>query len=61
MLNGDLYIYLASIVNHAQADTVRFHWDHFWVNNPAPPSAAPGFGDRAATNQLYLPVVTEAE
>lgn len=61
LLNGDLYIYLASIVNHAQADTVRFHWDRFLVNNPALPSAAPGFGDRAATNQVYLPVVTDTK
>lgn len=61
LLNGDLYIYLASIVNHAQADAVRFHWDHFLVNNPALPSAAPGFGEGAATNQVYLPVITDTD
>lgn len=61
LLNGDLYIYLASIVNHAQVDTVRFHWDHFLVNNPAPPSAAPGFGGKGATSQVYLPAITETD
>jgi hypothetical protein len=60
-MNGDLYIYLASIVNQAHPDTVRFHWDHFLVNNPAPPTAAPGFGERAAANQVYLPVVTDTD
>lgn len=61
LVNGDVYIYLASIVNQAHPDTVRFHWDHFLVNNPAPPTAAPGFGERAAANQVYLPVVTDTD
>ncbi len=56
-VNGELYIYLASIVNQAEADTVRFHWDHFTVNSAEPPSAAPGFGNPALSRQLYLPLV----
>ena len=57
LMKGDLYIYLASIVNQAHPDTVRFHWDHFLVNNPAPPTAAPGFGEAAVVMQVYLPLI----
>ena len=56
LMNGDLYIYLASIVNRAQADTVRFHWDSFAVNNPAPPTAAPAFSSTIQADKLYLPI-----
>ncbi|MCE7981211.1 MAG: hypothetical protein DYG89_08485 [Caldilinea sp. CFX5] len=56
LINGDLYIYLASIVNHAEADTVRFHWDNFAINSPAPPSAAPAFHNAEQNAKLYLPI-----
>lgn len=58
LVNGDLYIYLASIVNLPQADTVRFHWDHFTVNSPEAPSAAPSFSDPHRV-QVYLPFAFE--
>lgn len=58
LVTGNLYIYLASIVNLAQADTVRFHWDHFAVNSADAPSPAPGF-DAPSLVQVYLPLVFE--
>jgi len=60
LLNGELYIYLASIVNLAEADTVRFHWDHFAVNSPEPPSAAPSFAPPQPvelSQQFFLPLI----
>lgn len=58
LVNGELYIYLASIVNQAEADTVRFHWDHFAVNSPDAPSAAPGFQREPLTEPVYLPFIS---
>lgn len=58
LVNGNLYIYLASIVNLATADTVRFHWDHFAVNSPDAPSAAPGFQSERLTEPFYLPFIS---
>ena len=58
LVNGELYIYLASIVNLAEADTVRFHWDHFAVNSPDAPSAAPGFGSTPQPEPVYLPLIS---
>lgn len=64
LVNGNLYIYLASIVNLPAADTVRFHWDHFTVNSPEAPSAAPSFGTTPPVPpippiQIYLPFAFE--
>lgn len=40
LLTGDLYVYLASShVNHP-ADTIRYHWDNFAVNNSFPNASA---------------------
>lgn len=64
LMNGDLYIYLASIVNLVEADSVRFHWDHFAVNSTDPPSAAPSFGPTEPVPppvQLYLPLIFELD
>lgn len=58
LVNGELYIYLASIVNLAEADTVRFHWDHFAVNSTDAPSAAPGFQSEPLTEPVYLPFIS---
>ena len=36
LLDGDVYVYLASIVGRSGADVVRFHWDGVAVNASAP-------------------------
>ncbi|MEZ4867909.1 MAG: hypothetical protein R3C14_41665 [Caldilineaceae bacterium] len=69
-VNGNLHVYLASMVNQHPADTVRFHWDQLEVNSTAAPSAAPGFtpdepsepadpSDPIADNFLYLPMISQ--
>lgn len=60
LVNGEIYIYLASIVNLAEADTVRFHWDHFAVNSPDAPAVAPGFQREPLTEPFYLPFIRAA-
>ncbi len=42
-VNGDLYVYFASMQAGHDADTIRFHWDRVAINPDEPPSAAPGF------------------
>ncbi len=55
-IEGDLYVYLASIVVGAPDDTVRFHWDQFVINSTEAPSAAPGFG-LPRPHHAYLPLI----
>lgn len=43
LVNGRLYVYLASAHVSHPADTIRYHWDRFTINTEQPPSAAPGF------------------
>lgn len=43
MLQGDLYVYLASMIARPQYDVVRYHWDRIAVNPTSGPSFAPGF------------------
>jgi hypothetical protein len=34
LLNGDVYVYLVSSHVRHSADTIRYHWDNFIINNP---------------------------
>ena len=43
LVNGDVYVYFASMMSRHPADTIRYHWDSVTVNPANPPSAAPGF------------------
>lgn len=55
LVNGDLYIYLASVSWNSPADTLRYHWDHFAINPTTGPSAAPGFGMPDSQVMMMMP------
>ncbi len=56
-IEGDLYVYLASIVVGSSANAVRFHWDQFVINSDEAPSAAPGFVSVVPLPyHIYLPL-----
>lgn len=55
LLTGDIYVYLVSSqVNHP-ADTIRYHWDLFAVNNPTPKAAQTISFDTQVENLCLIP------
>lgn len=50
-MNGDLHVFLASTTSQHDADTIRYHWDHFAVNSPEPPDP-----DIDLPYKYYLPI-----
>ncbi len=56
-IEGDLYVYLASMVAGTPADAVRFHWDQLVINSSAAPQAAPGFTTQPRYH-AYLPLLS---
>jgi hypothetical protein len=43
LVNGQVYVYLASAQVSHPAVIIRYHWDRLTINTDQPPSAVPGF------------------
>lgn len=43
LVNGHVYVYLASAQVSHPAEIIRYHWDRLTVNTEQPPSTVPGF------------------
>ncbi len=43
LVNGAIYVYMASMTSSSEFDTVRYHWDNLTINTDQPPSHSPSF------------------